>query len=99
MSKSNTVVSFSAAAQRRAIERAAWLTSKIRELDSELGDIKAAFKALGDGTYVGKDHKIVVSTTDRTSLDQSEVKARLSPADYVQCITVKPVTTALVKDL
>ena len=98
MTRTNTVHSFSAAQQRRAVERAAELALQIKTLTSELDAIKADFKALGDGEYIGKDHKIAVVTSSVARLDQQEVKARLSPADYVQCVSVSDVTRVLIKE-
>ena len=83
---------------RRDVERAAELARLIKPLADELDAIKAAFKALGDGEYKGADHKIVVVTSPRTGLDMAEVKARLAPADYVECVTVSDVTRVLIKE-
>lgn len=84
---------------RRDVERAAELAALIKPLANELDAIKASFKALGDGEYNGASHKIVVVTNPRTSLDMAEVKARLEPADYVECVVVNDVTRVLIKEV
>ena len=95
--KSAAVSPISRARARRDIERAAELIALIKPLTEELEAIKAEFKALGDGEYKGANHKIVVVTSPRTSLYMTEVKARLAPADYVECVVVSDVTRVLVK--
>lgn len=95
--KTAAVSPISRARARRDIERAAELIALIKPLTEELDAIKAAFKALGDGEYKGANHKIVVVTSPRTSLDMTEVKARLAPADYIECVVVNDVTRVLVK--
>lgn len=95
--KTAAVSPISRARARRDIERAAELIALIKPLTEELEAIKDTFKALGDGEYKGASHKIVVVTSPVTRLDSAEVKARLTPADYVQCVVVNDVTRALVK--
>ena len=91
--------SISRAAVRRDVERMAELEAAVRPLLEELDALKAAFREMGDGEYVGKTHKVVVSTSARAILDSAEVKARLSPADYVACTVVREVTRVTVKEV
>lgn len=97
--KTPSVSNISRAKIRRDVERAAELQALIAPLVAELDLIKDSFKALGDGTYLGREHKVLVTTSPRTSLDSTEVKARLSPADYVQCVVVRDVTRVLIKEV
>lgn len=90
---------FTPAVIRRDVERAAELAATIRAAEKELEAIKAKYKAEGDGEYLGRDHKLVVSTGSATRLDQAEVKARLAPAEYVQCVVTSEVTRVLIKDI
>jgi hypothetical protein len=94
---SNTLVSFTQAKQRRAVERAAELQSIISTASRELDDIKALFRGLGDGEYLGKTNKIVVVTSSAARLDQAAVKARLLPKDYLECVVVNESTRVLIK--
>ena len=84
---------------RRDVERVAEIVTIIRPLLEELDALKAKFREFGDGEYLGKDHKIVVSTATRVSLDTAKVKARLAPADYAVCTVTKNVTSVLVKEV
>lgn len=97
MSNTNTVVSLTPTRIRNAVERAAELNARIHGLQEELDEIKATFKSMGDGTYLGRDHVIQVTTAGRTSMDMAEVKARLTPADFVECVVVTEVTRVTIK--
>jgi hypothetical protein len=93
------VKSITPAIVRRDVERAAHLAALIREATTELDAIKAKYKDAGDGEYLGREHKLIVSTTSRTTLDSAEVKARLSPADYAQCLVTNEVTSVRIKEV
>lgn len=97
--KTLNVTPLSRAKIRRDVERAAELQALIAPLVAELDLIKDSFKAIGDGVYLGREHKVLVTTGPRTSLDSTKVKARLSPADYVQCVVVCDVTRVVIKEV
>jgi len=83
---------------RRDVERMAEIEATVRPLLEELDALKAKFREMGDGEYLGKTHKVVVNTSARVTLNSAEVKARLSPADYAACTIVKEVTRVVVKE-
>lgn len=84
MANTANVTSLSTLRQRNLIERAVELKTLIEGATDELDEIKAVFKDLGDGDYIGRDgHKIQVRTSERKSLDTAVVKGFLAPAQVI----------------
>ena len=81
----------------KAVDQAGLLKAKIAGLEAELNEILTALKLEGDGEYVGKKFKVVVSTYEKAGLDSKVVKGLLTPAQLVEATKVSVVTTAAVK--
>jgi hypothetical protein len=94
-----TVTSLTTAALTRKVERYAELQRAKRDIDAELDELKALFIDAGQAEYAGRSNKITVSEVTGTRLDQTEVKARLTPRDYVECVRVTTSTRVLCRAL
>lgn len=80
---------------RKQIERFAELKAAARAIEDELDELKEIFTDLGDGTYEGKVHKVIVTTSEVARLDNKLVKSVLTPAEIVAC-TVTSVQVRIV---
>ena len=84
MPNTASVTTLSTLRQRNLIDRAVELKTLIEGATDEPDEIKAVFKDLGDGDYIGRDgHKIQVRTSERPSLDAAVVKGFLTPAQVI----------------
>jgi hypothetical protein len=83
------VVSITPARLRKQVDRYITLAAQIKALETEASELKAAFK--------GTERSVAVSTSPVTRLDAGEVKARLTPAQYVDCVVINDVTRVTIK--
>jgi hypothetical protein len=93
----SSVVSITPARLRKQVDKYITLAAQIKALETEASELKAAFKAYGDGVYKGTDRSVAVSTSPVTRLDAGEVKARLTPAQYIECVVINDVTRVTIK--
>ena len=93
----NSIFQISAARVRREVDNLVALQLQIKTLEAKASVIKTALKTLGDGFYEGSEHTAQVVTGPVSRLDTAAVKARLSPAQYVECVVTSDVTRVLIK--
>lgn len=70
---------------KKLIDRLAEIDAQIAALKEQADAIKDEIKARGDGTYVGVQYVVEVTTTRTATLDQKAVKAILEPAQIIAC--------------
>lgn len=75
------------------------LSAEIARLTSQLDAIKGTLKDNGDGDYIGKTYKVVVTTSTRTGLDTAIVKGFLTPAEIILATKESTVQSACIKAL
>ncbi len=79
--------------QRRQIVKGAALSAQIKALEKELGDIKSALStALTDGVYTANGAELLISSSDRVTLDSAIVKGFLTPAQVLAASKTSHVT-------
>ena len=98
MANTATLISLSAARQRKLIARAHELSQTIKSAKRELDEILDVFKSEGDGQYFNKDgsESILVYTSERVTLDTATVKGFLTPAEIQAATKSSFVTSAKV---
>mgnify|MGYP003134003888 CR=1 FL=1 len=77
------------------VNRVAALRAQIAEMAKEEKDLIAEMKVFGSGVYQGTEHYIVVSESNRKTLDMKAVRAKLS-RQFIQANT-KETSTLVAK--
>lgn len=93
------IVTLSKAKQSKIVDELGALRAQIASLQDVFDQKIALFKQEGVGEYAGKAYKVVISESERTSLDTKLVKGFLTPAQIAQASVTKPVVTAAVRAL